>query len=81
MSTTPPQLLERALQQRVELRLKDGRTLTGRLLGLDDHLNLVLDETEERAEDRTRRLGRIVLRGSQVTSLNVPGGVSAKGGP
>ncbi|MGI0151388.1 MAG: LSM domain-containing protein [Thermoplasmata archaeon] len=71
MSTTPTQLLDRALQRKVELKLKDGREISGRLLGLDEHLNIVLDETEERAGDRTRRLGRIVLRGSQVTSLHV----------
>jgi small nuclear ribonucleoprotein len=80
MADSPSQLLDRALQQRVELQLKDGRTVTGRLLGLDDHMNVVLDETEERTEDRTRRLGRVVLRGSQITSMNVPGGATpAKG--
>jgi small nuclear ribonucleoprotein len=72
----PAQLLERVVSQRVELRLKDQRLLTGKLLGLDDHMNLVLDDTEERTPERTRRLGRLLLRGSNVTSLTAPGGAS-----
>jgi small nuclear ribonucleoprotein len=74
---SPTNLLERSVDQRIELRLKDNRTLTGRLLGLDEHMNLALDDVEERATDRTRRLGRMVLRGSNVISLSVPGPLGA----
>ncbi len=76
MVAPPGQILERAIQQRVELRLKDGRILVGRLLGLDDHMNLVLDEAEETTADVSRRLGRLVLRGSNVVTLHVPGGAA-----
>ncbi|HZY92760.1 MAG TPA: LSM domain-containing protein [Thermoplasmata archaeon] len=74
MADAPTQLLERAVQQRVELRLKDGRALSGRLLGCDEHMNIVLDEAEERSNEVARRLGRLVLRGSNVVSLNIPTG-------
>ncbi|MCI4340683.1 MAG: LSM domain-containing protein, partial [Thermoplasmata archaeon] len=50
--------------------LKDGRALSGRLVGADEHLNLVLDDAQETTENATRRLGRIVLRGSSVVTLN-----------
>jgi small nuclear ribonucleoprotein len=69
----PALLLERILQQRVELQLKDHRVMTGRLLGLDEHMNLVLDDAEERTPELTRRLGRVILRGSNVISLTSPG--------
>lgn len=72
--SSPAQVLERAVQQRVELRLKDNRTISGRLLGVDEHLNLVLDEAEERSAEQSRRLGRVVLRGSSVVSLSAPTG-------
>ena len=72
--SSPAHVLERAIQQRVELRLKDNRTISGRLLGVDEHLNLVLDEAEEHTADQTRRLGRVVLRGSSVVSLSAPTG-------
>ncbi|HYK93554.1 MAG TPA: LSM domain-containing protein [Thermoplasmata archaeon] len=79
MAAPPTVLLERALQQKVELRLKDGRSMTGRLLGCDEHMNLVLDEVEERMNEGSRRLGRVVLRGSNVVSLNVPTGGRGSG--
>ena len=69
----PMTLLDRLISQRVEIRLKDDRVLSGRLLGSDEHLNLVLEETEERSPERSRRLGRILLRGSNVVSLTAPG--------
>ncbi|MCI4334432.1 MAG: LSM domain-containing protein [Thermoplasmata archaeon] len=71
---TPTELLDRLLQQRVELHLKDQRVVSGRLLGSDLHMNLVLDDAEERTAELTRRLGRVVVRGSTVVSLDAPTG-------
>jgi small nuclear ribonucleoprotein len=72
--STPSSLVDRLVQQRVELRLKDNRVIVGRLLGGDEHMNLVLDDVEERTAEMTRRLGRVVLRGSNVISLYAAGG-------
>lgn len=72
MADPPSHLLERVLDQRVTLLLKDARTMTGKLLGVDEHLNLVLDDTEEATAERTRHLGRVVLRGSSVVTLHAP---------
>ncbi len=72
MPDPPTHLLERVVQQKVTLRLKDGRQLVGRLLGVDEHMNLVLDQTEETTAERTRQLGRVVLRGSSVVTLFAP---------
>jgi small nuclear ribonucleoprotein len=73
MAASPAQLVERLLQQRVSLVLKDDRRVTGRLLGCDEHMNLVLDDAHEATADVKRRLGRIVLRGSNVVSITSPG--------
>ena len=78
MADAPSHLLERVLQQRVSLLLKDSRELRGRLLGVDEHMNLVLDDTEETTSEVTRHLGRVVLRGSNVVSLNAPQGTAGK---
>ncbi|MFZ0699892.1 MAG: LSm family protein [Thermoplasmata archaeon] len=78
MATGPTRVLEQALHQRVSLVLKDGRTISGELLGIDEHLNLVLDHSEETTPERTRRLGRLIVRGSSVTSLYAPGRMPAK---
>jgi small nuclear ribonucleoprotein len=74
----PSHVIERLLQQRVTLELKDSRTLTGKLLGMDEHMNLVLEDAEERTSEVTRHLGRVVLRGSNVVTLTAPQGAAGK---
>ncbi|MGA8302827.1 MAG: LSM domain-containing protein [Thermoplasmata archaeon] len=78
MVEAPTHLLERVLQQRVTLVLKDARQLTGKLLGLDEHMNLVLDDADESTAEVTRHLGRVVLRGSNVVTLHAPQAGAAK---
>ena len=78
MAEAPTHLLERVLQQRVTLVLKDSRQLTGKLLGLDEHMNLVLDDADESTAEVTRHLGRVVLRGSNVVTLHAPQGAATK---
>jgi len=78
MSAPPVQILERLGQQRVTVLLKDSRVLSGRLLGCDEHMNMVLDDTEETTKDAQRRLGRVVLRGSNVVTLTAAGGAGGR---
>ena len=58
------------------LQLKDGRTIEGKLVGYDQYMNLVLEESEERGrtdgatEAVTRRLGTVVLRGNNVVTIS-----------
>jgi small nuclear ribonucleoprotein (snRNP)-like protein len=47
MSEMTTQILEESLSKIVLVRLKGGKSLRGRLKGYDQHLNLVLEETEE----------------------------------
>ncbi|MCI0496711.1 MAG: LSM domain-containing protein [Thermoplasmata archaeon] len=65
----PVEVLERTLNRKISLQLKDGRVLTGKLKGYDEYMNLVLEETEERTEDVRRRLGLVVLRGNNVITM------------
>jgi len=78
MPDGPTHVVDRLLQQRVTLELKDSRTLSGKLLGIDEHMNLVLEDAEERTAEVTRHLGRVVLRGSNVVTLNAPQGAAGK---
>lgn len=78
MVDTPTTLVERLLGQRVTLTLKDSRQMVGTLLGVDEHMNLVLDQTDETTAEVSRHLGRVVLRGSNVVTLHAPQGASPK---
>lgn len=76
--SSPTVVLEHLVDQRVSLRLKDARELAGRLLGLDDHMNLVVDDVQETRADGSRRLGRVLVRGSSVVSLTAAAGLPPK---
>lgn len=68
----PLNLLEKSVDKRVSLLLKDGRVLEGKLTGYDEYMNMVLDETAERtANSDERRLGTVVLRGNNVVSIAI----------
>ena len=67
----PLNALDKSLNRKVQLLLKDRRVLEGTLQGYDEHMNLVLDKTEETdAEGKRRKSGTIVVRGSNVVSSN-----------
>jgi len=78
MVDSPTSLVERLVSMRVTLFLKDTRQLTGKLLGVDEHMNLVLDDADETTSELSRHLGRVVLRGSNVVTLHSPQGAAAK---
>src|SRR5205823_5544784 len=51
----PLNVLEKSINKRVQLLLKDNRILEGKLVGYDDYMNMVLEDTEETKEDNVRR--------------------------
>jgi len=67
----PLDVLEKAINQKLRLLLKDGRTLDGKLIGFDEYMNLVLDESEEEKDGTKIRVGRIILRGNNVVSISL----------
>lgn len=67
----PLALLEKSVDKRISLLLKDNRVLEGKLTGYDDYMNMVLEDTEERASEQNRRLGTVVLRGNNVVSIAI----------
>ena len=65
----PMKMLEESLNKRVALLLKDNRVLEGVLSGYDEYMNMVLDEVEASSENVTRKLGTVVIRGSNVVRI------------
>lgn len=65
----PMKMLEENLNKKVALLLKDNRVLEGTLSGYDEYMNMVLDDVEENAESLTRKLGTVIIRGSNVVRI------------
>ncbi len=66
----PMKMLEENLNKKVALLLKDNRVLEGTLTGYDEYMNMVLDEVEENTEDLNRKLGTVIIRGSNVVRIS-----------
>ncbi|USZ67777.1 Like-Sm ribonucleoprotein core [Halorussus salilacus] len=62
MSGRPLDVLEASLDEEVTVRLKGGEEFVGTLTGYDQHMNLVLEDTED--EDTT------IIRGDNLVSIN-----------
>ena len=67
----PLDVLEKTINQKLSLLLKDGRLIEGTLTGYDEYMNMVLNDVEETHDDTKRRLGTIILRGNNVVSISI----------
>ncbi len=73
MSEMTVQVLEESLGKTVLVRLKGGRSLRGKLKGFDQHLNLVLEDSEDVSDsENIKKLGSIIVRGDNVVIISPP---------
>ena len=66
----PMNVLEKAVNSKISLLLKDGRIVEGKLVGYDEYMNMVLEDAEEHMGESVRRLGTMILRGNNVVSIS-----------
>jgi len=67
----PLDVLEKSVNQKLSLLLKDSRVIEGTLSGYDEYMNMVLTDVEENNGETKRRLGTIILRGNNVVSISI----------
>jgi small nuclear ribonucleoprotein len=73
MSEMATKILEDSLGKVVLVRLRGGKKLRGKLRGFDQHLNLVLDETDDISDvENVKNLGSIIVRGDNVVIISPP---------
>ncbi len=66
-------VLDESIEKVVLIKLKGNKTIRGSLLGFDQHMNLMLDGSEEiTAEGESKSLGTIVVRGDNVVMISPP---------
>ena len=66
-------VLDESINKKVLIKLKGGKTITGMLQGFDQHMNLLLDQSEEiQSEGDSKALGTIVVRGDNVIMISPP---------
>ncbi|MCD6398569.1 MAG: hypothetical protein J7L08_01490 [Candidatus Aenigmarchaeota archaeon] len=62
----PLDALNQSKGKRVIISLKDGDQITGVLKAFDLHINLWLENAEKINNDKTTKLGTIVIRGDNI---------------
>ena len=66
-------VLDESINKNVLIKLKGGKPITGTLQGFDQHMNLLLDQSEEiPSEGDSKSLGSIVVRGDNVVMISPP---------
>ena len=71
MESRPLDALNKSRNKRVIVELKNGRQYVGLLKAFDIHINIVLDEAEERIDNEVKRkLGTVFIRGDTITILS-----------
>lgn len=67
----PLDALNNARNKRVIIELKNGRQYTGILKAFDIHVNIVLENAEERVNgEMTKKMGVIFIRGDTITVIS-----------
>ena len=71
MESRPLDALNRARDKKVIVELKGGKQYLGVLRAFDIHINIVLDDTEERIEGEVKRkLGTSFIRGDTIILIS-----------
>ena len=66
-------VLDESINKMVLIKLKGNKTIRGNLLGFDQHMNLLLDQSEEvPSEGDSISLGSIVVRGDNDIMISPP---------
>ena len=67
----PLDALNNSRNKRVIVELKNNKQFVGKLKAFDIHVNVVLEEAEERADGETKRkLGVVFLRGDMIVMIS-----------
>lgn len=66
-------VLDESFGRVVLIKMKGGKTIRGTLRGYDQHMNLLLEESQELLEEgKSNDLGTIVVRGDNVVIISPP---------
>jgi small nuclear ribonucleoprotein len=70
MESRPLDALNKSRNKKVIVELKNNKQYVGKLHSFDIHINVVLEDAEERVDGEVKRkLGTIFLRGDTITII------------
>ena len=67
----PAKVLESFVGHDVVLLLKDGRFLDGKLDGIDEYMNILLEGGTETDEGKKKKFDTVIIRGNNIVSISL----------
>jgi len=65
-------LMSNSKDKVVLLRMKNTKTIQGRLKEFDIHMNLTLDDAEYVSDEKPEKLGTVLIRGDNILAVSIP---------
>ena len=72
MSSEIDKILEGCVNKVVLVKLKNKSTIRGNLKIFDQHMNLLLTESQDITGDEVKNLDKIILRGDNILIVSLP---------
>ncbi len=72
MSSEIVKTLVSCINKVILIKLRNNQIIQGKLQTFDEHLNLILIESEDITDDKVKNLDKIILRGDNVLIISLP---------
>jgi small nuclear ribonucleoprotein len=65
-------LMNNSKDKIVLLRMKNSKTVQGKLKNFDIHMNLTLEDAEDISDEKSEKLGTVLIRGDNILAVSIP---------
>jgi small nuclear ribonucleoprotein len=65
-------LMNNSKDKIVLLRMKNSKTVQGKLKNFDIHMNLTLEDAEDISDEKSVKLGTVLIRGDNILAVSIP---------
>ena len=72
MSSEIVKTLVSCINKVILIQLRNNQIIQGKLQTFDEHMNLILIESEDITDDKVKNLDKIILRGNNVLIISLP---------
>jgi len=72
MSSEIDKILEVCVNKVILIKLKNKSTIRGNLQIFDQHMNMLLTESQDITGDKVKNLDKIILRGDNILIVSLP---------
>ncbi len=65
-------LMNNSKDKIVLLRMKNSKTVQGKLKNFDIHMNLTLENAEDISDEKSVKIGTVLIRGDNILAVSIP---------